>query len=61
MHTGNQPKFSRWGINTMNAIEVAQNNLNSWNRHDADVLVAATSWFLEIIARPDAPVIPFTL
>src|SRR5258708_39788507 len=25
----------------MNAIEVAQNNLNSWNRHDADALVAA--------------------
>ena len=22
----------------MNAIEVAQNNLNSWNRHDADAL-----------------------
>jgi len=25
----------------MNAIEVAQNNLNSWNRHDADAIVAA--------------------
>jgi steroid delta-isomerase-like uncharacterized protein len=25
----------------MNAIEVAQNNFNSWNRHDADALVAA--------------------
>ena len=25
----------------MNAIEVAQNNFNSWNRHDADSIVAA--------------------
>src|SRR5271165_6707846 len=25
----------------MNAIEVAQNNFNSWNRHDADAIVAA--------------------
>ncbi len=25
----------------MNAIEVAQNQFNAWNRHDADVLVAA--------------------
>src|SRR3984893_5483502 len=33
--------FSPGGINTMNAVEVAQNNLNSWNRHDADAIVAA--------------------
>jgi steroid delta-isomerase-like uncharacterized protein len=26
---------------TMNAIEVAQNNIDSWNRHDADAIVAA--------------------
>ena len=25
----------------MNAIEVAQNNFNSWNRHDADAINAA--------------------
>jgi len=25
----------------MNATEVAQNNFNSWNRHDADAIVAA--------------------
>ena len=25
----------------MNAVEVAQNNFNSWNRHDADAIVAA--------------------
>ena len=25
----------------VNAIEVAQNNFNSWNRHDADAIVAA--------------------
>ena len=25
----------------MNAIEVAQNNFNCWNRHDADAIVAA--------------------
>jgi hypothetical protein len=25
----------------MNAIEVAQNQFNAWNRHDADALVAA--------------------
>ena len=25
----------------MNATEVAQNNLNSWNRHDADAINAA--------------------
>jgi hypothetical protein len=25
----------------MNAIEVAQNHFNSWNRHDADAIVAA--------------------
>jgi SnoaL-like domain len=25
----------------MNAIEVAQNHFNSWNRHDADAFVAA--------------------
>jgi steroid delta-isomerase-like uncharacterized protein len=25
----------------MNAIEVAQSNFNSWNRHDADAIVAA--------------------
>jgi SnoaL-like polyketide cyclase len=25
----------------MNAIEVAQNNFNSWNRHDADAIKAA--------------------
>jgi hypothetical protein len=25
----------------MNAFEVAQNNFNSWNRHDADAIVAA--------------------
>jgi hypothetical protein len=25
----------------MNAIEVAQNNFKSWNRHDADAIVAA--------------------
>jgi hypothetical protein len=24
------------GTTTKNAIEVAQNNCNSWNRHDAD-------------------------
>jgi hypothetical protein len=28
-------------INTMNAIEVAQSNFNSWNRHDADAINAA--------------------
>ena len=27
--------------NLLNAIEVAQNNFNSWNRHDADAIVAA--------------------
>jgi hypothetical protein len=26
---------------TMNATEVAQNNFNSWNRHDADAINAA--------------------
>ena len=25
----------------MNAVEVAQNNFNSWNRHDADAIAAA--------------------
>jgi hypothetical protein len=25
----------------MNAVEVAQNNFNSWNRHDANAIVAA--------------------
>ena len=25
----------------MNAVEVAQNNCNSWNRHDTDAIVAA--------------------
>jgi hypothetical protein len=25
----------------MNAIEVAQNHFNTWNRHDADAFVAA--------------------
>jgi hypothetical protein len=25
----------------VNAIEVAQNNFNSWNRHDAEAIVAA--------------------
>jgi hypothetical protein len=25
----------------MNATEVAQNNFNSWNRHDAEAIVAA--------------------
>ena len=29
------------GITTINAIEVAQNNFNSWNRHDAEAIVAA--------------------
>ena len=25
----------------MNAVEVVRNNFNSWNRHDADAIVAA--------------------
>jgi SnoaL-like polyketide cyclase len=33
--------LSPGGITTMNATEVAQNNFNSWNRHDADAIVAA--------------------
>jgi hypothetical protein len=28
------------GITTMNGIEVAQNNFNSWNRHDAAIVAA---------------------
>jgi hypothetical protein len=34
-------QVSLGGINTMNAIEIAQNNFNSWNRHDVDAIVAA--------------------
>jgi hypothetical protein len=33
--------FSLRGIDSMNATEVAQNNFNSWNRHDAGANVAA--------------------
>jgi hypothetical protein len=25
----------------MNLVEIARNNFNSWNRHDADAIVAA--------------------
>jgi len=32
----------------MNAIEVAQNHFNSWNRHDADAFVAAGASFVQV-------------
>ena len=47
----------------MNAIEVAQNNLNSWNRHDADALSPHTlkgapteprAWTTVLPAKPSA-------
>jgi len=37
----------------MNAIEVAQNNFNSWNRHDADAIVAAYTKLAEDWNRPE--------
>src|SRR6201984_2532868 len=41
MHAGNQSKLSRRGTNTMNAIAIAQSQINSWSRRDADAIVAA--------------------
>jgi hypothetical protein len=47
----------------MNAIEVAQNNFNSWNRHDADAIVAAyakggtyrtSAWATILVGKPSA-------
>jgi steroid delta-isomerase-like uncharacterized protein len=42
MHARNQfQNFHTEDSRTMNAVEVVRNNFNSWNRHDADAIVAA--------------------
>ena len=47
----------------MNAIEVVQNNFNSWSRHDADAIVAHTlkggpiaprAWATILLGKPSA-------
>jgi hypothetical protein len=39
----------------MNLVEIARNNFNSWNRRDADAIVAASAEGGVYIFNPGAP------